>query len=184
MRSTGRCGSAGALAALALAPVVLGAAGCAAGADGAAGSSVPIPSGLTSPAFSEGGEIPVRHTCDGEDVSPELAWEPMDLEAAGIAVLVTDPDAGGFVHWVLGPLPMSTTSLPEDAGADPELPQGGNDFGGTGWGGPCPPSGTTHHYEFQVVSLAGVPAGPLTARAVQDATVVQGVTLTGTYTRP
>lgn len=143
----------------------------------------PLPSGVTSSAFDEGGAIPVRFTCDGEDVSPPLSWVPFDLPAEAIAVLVTDPDAGDFVHWVVGPLPMSTTSLPEGASADPELPQGVNDFGEVGWGGPCPPSGT-HRYEFTVVSLATAPAEPITAQAVRSAQDVQGGTLTATYTRP
>lgn len=153
--------------------------GCSAPAD----TATPLPSGVTSSAFAEGGAIPARFTCDGADVSPPLSWAPFDLPAAAIAVVVTDPDAGGFVHWVVGPLPVSTTSLPEGASADPALPQGVNDFGDVGWGGPCPPSGT-HHYVFTVVSLATAPPEPITARAVLEAPDVQGGTLTGTYTRP
>ncbi len=173
-----RRGPVGAVGAVALG-CAIGLAGCGASAETAA----PLPSGVTSSAFDEGGAIPVRFTCDGEDVSPPLSWEAFDLPAEAIAVVVTDPDAGGFVHWVVGPLPMSTTSLPEGASADPDLPQGVNDFGDTGWGGPCPPSGT-HHYAFTVVSLPTAPPEPITAQAVLGAQDVQGGTLTGTYTRP
>lgn len=173
-----RHGSAGAPAAVLGCAIAL--TGCASPGDTAA---PPLPSGVTSSAFDEGGAIPVRFTCDGEDVSPPLSWEAFDLPAAAIAVVVTDPDAGGFVHWVVGPLPMSTTSLPEGASADPDLPQGANDFGDVGWGGPCPPSGT-HHYVFTVVSLSSTPPEPITAQAVLAAQDVQGGTLTATYTRP
>ncbi|MDO8106010.1 YbhB/YbcL family Raf kinase inhibitor-like protein [Isoptericola sp. b441] len=142
------------------------------------------PGTLSSTAVDNDGAIAARYTCDGEDVSPELSWTPMDRPAAGIYVVVTDPDAGGFVHWVAGPLPTSTTSLPEGASGEGDLEQGTNGFGDVGWGGPCPPSGTTHHYRFLVVSLAADLQGPLTAASVLEARQVQGAALTATYTRP
>lgn len=115
---------------------------------------------LTSPALREGQEIPRRHTCFGADVSPELAWEGVPAGTAEVAVVVRDPDAGGFVHWVVA-------GLAPDAGGVDEgtVPAGAleatNGFGEPGWRGPCPPGGT-HRYDIRVYALAepsGIAAG-------------------------
>jgi Raf kinase inhibitor-like YbhB/YbcL family protein len=140
---------------------------------------------LVSGAFTDGAAIPVRYTCDGAGVSPPLEWRSAPAGTAAFVLLVEDPDARGFVHWVVGPIPAMATGLPEGTGpTDP--PQGRNGFGKPGWGGPCPPSGT-HHYLFRLAALpAGVTvAGPITADAARwllssAAAVAQ---LTGTYTR-
>lgn len=108
---------------------------------------------LTSPAFAPGGPVPSRYTCDGEDVSPPLAWDGVPEGAESLALIVDDPDAPGkiWVHWVLYALPPEMTGLEE--GAVPAgAREGMTDFGRTGYGGPCPPSGT-HRYDFTLYAL-------------------------------
>lgn len=113
---------------------------------------------LTTPAFEQLGAIPKRYTGEGDDVSPPLEWRDAPEETKSFAIFCHDPDAPkiedgsyGFVHWVLYNLPSSTTSVAEGAR---EGTQGRNDFGGTGYGGPMPPSGHgVHHYFFWLLAL-------------------------------
>ena len=111
---------------------------------------------LRSTAFEDGGAIPSKYTCDGENIAPPLSWSGVPEAATSLAVIVDDPDApsGTFTHWLVYDLPADTTELPE--GVPPEagetFPQGVNDFKKPGYGGPCPPRGT-HHYAFQVFAL-------------------------------
>jgi len=113
---------------------------------------------VRSPAFEEGGMIPQRYACDGEDVSPPLTWESGPEGTKSIALICDDPDApsGTFVHWVLYDLPGDTQELPENMPRSTMLPsgakQGVNGFGMTTYGGPCPPRGT-HRYFFKVYAL-------------------------------
>jgi Raf kinase inhibitor-like YbhB/YbcL family protein len=117
---------------------------------------------LTSPDFTHGGPIPRRFTCEGEDVSPALAWTGVPSTARTLALIVDDPDAPDpkapkmtWVHWVLYNLPASTTGLPA-AVAPGHLPpgtrEGLNDWKRTGYGGPCPPIGR-HRYFFKLYAL-------------------------------
>lgn len=140
---------------------------------------------LTSDAFAEGETIPSRFSCDDADVSPPLSWGTAPDGTAAYALLVDDPDARGFVHWAVADIPSDASGLAEgDAGGGTE---GRNSFGGSGWGGPCPPSGT-HRYAFTLVALSsptGLGAGfsPDELReGIADRTLAQ-TTLTGTYTR-
>ena len=113
---------------------------------------------LRSAAFEEGGAIPVRYTCDGEDISPPLSWSSVPDETRSLALIADDPDAPGetFVHWVVYNLPPDTRRLPEDVPKREILPsgaaQGVNGAGSVGYMGPCPPSGT-HRYFFKVYAL-------------------------------
>ena len=113
---------------------------------------------LTSSAFSEGGELPPKYTCDGENVSPPLSWTAVPPAARSLALIVEDPDTayGAFAHWVLYHLPPGDGSLSEAVPQTPALRdgamQGKNDFGRAGYGGPCPPSGT-HRYFFRLYAL-------------------------------
>ena len=122
---------------------------------------------LTSSAFAEGEPIPVRYTCQGEDVSPPLAWQNAPAATQSFALIVDDPDAPGrtWVHWIVYNLPAETHALPEGVTADTALPgnatQGRNSWGRNDYGGPCPPSGT-HRYFFKLYALDGtldLPAG-------------------------
>jgi Raf kinase inhibitor-like YbhB/YbcL family protein len=114
---------------------------------------------LTSTAFAPGGEIPARYTCEGQDVSPPLAWRGAPAETKSIALIADDPDAPDprapkmtWVHWVLYNLPPSC-ELPEAAHALPAGTMAGlNDWKRTGYGGPCPPIGR-HRYFFKLYAL-------------------------------
>jgi Raf kinase inhibitor-like YbhB/YbcL family protein len=143
---------------------------------------------LTSPSFVEGGAIPARHTCDGANVSPALAWQGAPQGTASLALIVDDPDAGGFIHWVVYDIPAGPAgSLSEGIGPSDSPPQGLNDFGQTGYGGPCPPSGT-HRYRFTLLALSsalgltGTPSADEVRSAAASKSLGQAA-LTGTYTR-
>jgi len=114
---------------------------------------------LLSLSFTAGGPIPVRYTCEGENVSPEFAWKEAPSETRSFAFIGHDPDAprpGGFTHWVLYNIPADKAHL------EPVVPnvevvpgtgaQGTNDIGEIGYTGPCPPSGM-HHYYFRLFAL-------------------------------
>lgn len=113
---------------------------------------------ITSPAFEDGGMIPEKHTCDGMDVSPALAWIPGPEGTKTFALICDDPDApmGTWVHWVLFNIPADVNELPESVLPERELEsgtkQGMNDFHKIGYGGPCPPGGT-HRYFFKIYAL-------------------------------
>lgn len=113
---------------------------------------------LTSPAFAQGQPIPVTYTCKGEDISPALAWGEPPAGTQSFALIMDDPDApvGTWVHWVLFNIPASARGLPETFPTDASLPDGSlsgkNSWGRTGYGGPCPPSGT-HRYFFKLYAL-------------------------------
>jgi Raf kinase inhibitor-like YbhB/YbcL family protein len=106
---------------------------------------------LTSTAFGHEGWIPRKYTCQGQDISPELTLEGVPEATKSLVLIVDDPDAPGgtFDHWVAYDIPPESILFEE--GATPGT-AGGNDFGRTGWAGPCPPSGT-HRYIFKVYAL-------------------------------
>jgi Raf kinase inhibitor-like YbhB/YbcL family protein len=114
---------------------------------------------LSSPMFQDGENIPIRYTCEGDDVSPPLAWDEPAAGTQSLVLIVDDPDAPGgvFTHWLLFNLPADSQQLPEAVPAQNELPngalQGTNDFAKIGYGGPCPASGATHHYRFTIYAL-------------------------------
>jgi len=144
---------------------------------------------LASTAFREGGEIPPRFTCDGEDVSPDLTWEGAPPETAALALVVEDPDARGWAHWVVFDMTgTSSGGLAEGISTSPDAPpQGTNDFRRVGWGGPCPPSGE-HRYVFRLlaldgpIGLTGAPSAGQVLEAAQGH-VVGEATLTARYRR-
>jgi Raf kinase inhibitor-like YbhB/YbcL family protein len=106
---------------------------------------------FTSPAFKPGGAIPMRHTCDGENLSPALAWTGTPAATKSFAVVCDDPDASNFTHWVLFDVPGDAAAL-EEGRVPAGAAEGANDFGGVGWGGPCPPAGE-HRYAFRLYAL-------------------------------
>lgn len=146
------------------------------------------PFALASSAFAPGASIPSRYTCDGPDVSPPLAWTGTPAGTAAFMLVVDDPDAHGFIHWVVADLPPTTASLSEGAsGHVAPAVEGRNGFGKIGWGGPCPPSGT-HHYRFTLVALSapiGVARGVTAAQARSAAAgkAIAQAELVGTYHR-
>jgi Raf kinase inhibitor-like YbhB/YbcL family protein len=113
---------------------------------------------LSSWAFREGELIPSKHTCDGENVSPQLEWEGLPQDTMSLALIADDPDApsGSFVHWVVFDIPPTENALNEAVGVGgPKVgggSQGRNGFGKLAYGGPCPPSGT-HRYFFHLYAL-------------------------------
>jgi Raf kinase inhibitor-like YbhB/YbcL family protein len=114
---------------------------------------------LKSSAFRAGGPIPVRHTCDGENISPQFSWTNVPREALSLALLLHDPDApqeGGFTHWVVYNMDSDLNEieegvLPRDRVAGLGM-QGKNDSAKVGYMGPCPPSGK-HRYFARLFAL-------------------------------
>jgi Raf kinase inhibitor-like YbhB/YbcL family protein len=151
---------------------------------------------LTSTAIREGAEIPARHTCDGADVSPPLAWTGTPPGTVALALIADDPDApaGTWVHWVLYNLPRSLTALPEGVPKTDQPAhlggalQGRNDFRRVGYGGPCPPPGRAHRYFFKLYALnASLPlhagATKQEVERAMDGHVISEAQLMGTYAR-
>ena len=149
---------------------------------------------LTSGAFADGEAIPRRYTCDGDDVSPPLTWSGAPSGTESFALIVDDPDApvGTWVHWVLFNVPADQRGLDEDVPANEQLEdgtrQGKNGWGDIGYGGPCPPPGSTHEYAFKLYALdtaLDVEVGA-TKRALTSAMeghLLGQALLSGTYSR-
>ena len=165
--------------------------GCGSGGGPPAPDS-PMTVHLTSEAFAEGGSIPKQFTCDGENVSPPLAWTGLPEGTKSLALLVEDPDApvGTFTHWIVWGLDPARPGLPQGVKPDTDgMTQGRNDFGKLSYGGPCPPSGT-HRYVFRIYALdrelklgaQHPPSRTELLQALHGAVLAQGV-LTGTYQR-
>ena len=115
---------------------------------------------IRSTAFEHEGAIPVKYTCEAEDVSPPLSWSGVPAKARSLALIVDDPDAPDpaapkmtWVHWVLYNLPPDSAGLPEAVDTLPAgAGEGVNDWHRTGYGGPCPPIGR-HRYFFKLYAL-------------------------------
>lgn len=149
---------------------------------------------LTSSAFAAGEPIPQTYTCDGEDISPPLSWSDPPRGTESFALIMDDPDAplGTFVHWVAFTIPADTRSLPEAVPAQEQMPGGGlqgkNGFNNLGYGGPCPPSGSTHTYHFKLYALdttLDLEAGVRKKRVVNamEGHILARGELTGEYAR-
>jgi Raf kinase inhibitor-like YbhB/YbcL family protein len=153
---------------------------------------------LTTMAFETGGRIPVRYTCDGEDLSPPLAWSGIPKGTAGFVLIMDDPDAppGTWVHWVLFDLPSDTKQLAEGLPKTETVEGGGthgacwgvSSYSRVGYHGPCPPPGSPHRYFFRLYALdapLGLPA-KATKEEVLEAMrgrVLAEAELTGVYGR-
>jgi len=150
---------------------------------------------ITSTAFTPMGSIPSRYTCEADDVSPPLAFSGAPAGTRSLALIVDDPDAPDpkapkrtWVHWVVYNLPPDATGLAEHVSPG-KLPrgtlQGKNDWGKTGWGGPCPPIGR-HRYFFKLYALdAALPdLGAPTKASLEQAMhghILASAELVGTY---
>lgn len=152
----------------------------------------PAPLGISSPVFADGGDIPIRYSCDGADLLPPLAFSNIPPEAMTLAVVINDPDAPGgtWIHWVQFNIEV-VDEVAEGASSMAEVGDVGtagvNSFGILGYGGPCPPSGT-HRYFFKLFALdvelglaEGATKGALTA--AMEGHVLASAELLGRYTR-
>lgn len=143
---------------------------------------------LESDGFQHAQEIPSRHTCDGEDLSPPLRWTNLPDGTRSLALVVDDPDAPGgvFVHWVAWGFDPATGGLGEGEAGPRE---GRNDFGASGYRGPCPPPGHgRHRYLFRLYALDAEPELAAGATKVELEQAIEGHVLTtadlaGTYER-
>ena len=149
---------------------------------------------LSSPAFEKGDGIPTKYTCEGQDVSPPLAWSEPPEGTQSFVLIMDDLDApvGVFTHWVIFNIPPDTGGLPEAVPTQSQLTsgalQGKNDFGRIGYGGPCPPPGRLHRYQFSLYALGQSLDLKLDASKKQVVDAMQGHVLaqgqlTDTYQR-
>ena len=150
---------------------------------------------LTSSAFTGGESVPVRHTCEGEDISPPLSWSGAPEGTESLALIVDDPDAPDpraprmtWVHWILYNLPATASELPTGVPREalpPGAREGRNDWKRTGYGGPCPPIGR-HRYFHKLYALdivlpdLGTPSRPDLEKAMEGH-VLARAELGGTY---
>lgn len=108
---------------------------------------------ISSPVFEHNGNIPLKYTCEGENINPPLSISEIPEQAKSLCIIVDDPDAprGTFNHWVIWNI------LPKEKLSENSSPglQGKNSFGKNGYDGPCPPSGT-HRYFFKVYALDAI----------------------------
>ena len=113
---------------------------------------------LSSTAFRDGEYIATLYTCEGQNISPPLAWRGVPQGTESLALIMDDPDApsGIFTHWVVFNIPAESLNLPA-AARSANLPgdtlQGRNSYGTSAYGGPCPPPGSPHHYRFTLYAL-------------------------------
>ena len=150
---------------------------------------------LTSSAFKQGGKIPSKYTCEGDDVSPPLSFDGIPAGTKSLVLILDDPDAPDpkapkmtWVHWVLYDMPPTATGLagglaPKDLPAGTR--EGRNDWKRTGYGGPCPPIGR-HRYFHKLYALdvaLGDLGAPTKARLEQamEGHVLARAELMGTY---
>jgi len=149
---------------------------------------------LTSAAFPDGGVIPDKYTCQGQDVAPPLSWGEPPAGTRSLALIVEDLDSPGgrFTHWVVFNIPADIRELSEAASPQSRLPggalEGKNDFGKIGYGGPCPPAGKSHRYQFNLYALDTTLNLEAGASRKQVVNALDGHTLalgqlTGTYQR-
>jgi Raf kinase inhibitor-like YbhB/YbcL family protein len=142
---------------------------------------------ITSSALQNGDNIPSKFTCDGSDTSPPLQITGIPSQAKSLVLIADDPDAPGglFTHWLVWNIPPQTNSIAE--GSAPKGVHGTNDFGKSGYRGPCPPPGT-HRYSFKIFALdreLDLPSGAKRSQvdaAMKGHVIAQGE-LVGRYAR-
>jgi Raf kinase inhibitor-like YbhB/YbcL family protein len=150
---------------------------------------------VTSTAFAPGGEIPAIYTCEGKDISPPIAWSGAPSGTRSFALIVDDPDAPDpsaprmtWVHWVLYNIAPTVNGLPEAVRSGAPLAdarEGLNDWGRTGYGGPCPPIGR-HRYFHKIYALDTVlpdlePPSKAALEKAMKGHILAQATLIGTY---
>jgi Raf kinase inhibitor-like YbhB/YbcL family protein len=151
---------------------------------------------LSSTAFRNNGAIPLKYTRaeGGQDVSPPLQWSNPPAGTRSFVITCIDLDAQNFVHWVVYDIPANLSGLPENVPKQPQpqvngaqVKQGQNEFDGVGYGGPEPPPGETHRYQFTIYALSvdtlNLPAGATLQQVTQamQGKILATATLTGTF---
>lgn len=136
--------------------------------------STPMIMQISSPAFTHNSDIPALYTCDGADRSPPLQISSVPSGAKSLVLIHDDPDApmGTWVHWLLWNIDPKTEEIPEDS-VPPGAVEGTTSWGKTGYGGPCPPSGT-HRYFFKLYALDTLLALPPNAGKEKLEAAMQG----------
>ncbi|HOR47164.1 MAG TPA: YbhB/YbcL family Raf kinase inhibitor-like protein [Caldisericia bacterium] len=148
---------------------------------------------ISSPAFENGGAIPKKYTCDGENINPILVFSDLPDSTKSTVLICDDPDAssGHFTHWLIYDIHPLALSISENEPKTRIMTngsrQGQNDFGEIGWGGPCPPSGT-HRYVFKLYALdkmlnLDLGAKRKTVEVAMQGHIIAEAELTGTYGR-
>ncbi len=163
--------------------------------DGGVGTFAPVtlPASVAAAPFvlslpwANGGVIDARFTCDGADLSPLLTWTAPPAGTVELALLVTDDDADGYVHWAVAGIPPTAGEKGEGATITGAV-EGVNDAGTVGWSGPCPPPGAPHTYRFTLYALGQQAELPddftgTELAAVAGAAATAIAELTGTYSR-
>jgi Raf kinase inhibitor-like YbhB/YbcL family protein len=152
-----------------------------------------MPLQITSSAFKNNAPIPSQFTCDGQDVSPPIAWQNIPPACKSLCLICDDPDAPGktWVHWVCYDIPTAVTGIAQGCPKADTISGGGKqgktDFGSIGYGGPCPPSGS-HRYFFKLYALdvmLNLPAGK-TSQQIEQAMaghIIAQAKLIGIYAR-
>ena len=144
---------------------------------------------ISSSAFSEGGEIPRKYTCDGEDAIVPLKFEDVPTGAKSLVLIIDDPDApvGTWDHWILFNIPADAAGVEEGAG-EPGWLHGNNSWNRTNWGGPCPPD-KEHRYFFKLFALdIGLELAESASKGevmqAMEGHVIEKAELMGRYKRP
>ena len=146
---------------------------------------------LKSPEFSDGEKLPIKSGAEKGNVSPLLVWEDIPENTASFVLIMDDPDANGWVHWLVYNIPASVNSLKEDFPRDEKLKdgtlQGVNSSNKLAYGGPCPPSGT-HRYVFKLYALDTIldlkpGAQKLDLLKIMKGHVLQETSLTGKFSK-
>jgi Raf kinase inhibitor-like YbhB/YbcL family protein len=144
---------------------------------------------LTTSSFANYSAISTAYTCDGNDISPQLAWENTPAKTVTLALVLSDPDAPGgtWYHWLVYNIPAATKEFPENISS---LPVGAligkNSFGNNRYNGPCPPKGSLHNYIFTLYALDAqltLPAGvdfQILSNAMKSH-VIQKASVSGTF---
>ena len=147
---------------------------------------------LKSSAYRAGSAIPARYSCDGDNISPAMAWKGAPARTKSFALILHDPDApsrGGFTHWVIynmdAKLNQLVENIPRQANVARLGMQGKNDAGQIGYMGPCPPSGT-HRYVARLFALDTMlrlkpGATQKELEAAMRGHILETATLIGTY---
>lgn len=148
----------------------------------------PLPMQITSPSFSNNGNIPAEFTCSGSDINPQLNFANIPENAKSLALIMDDPDApnGTWIHWVVFNINPKTTVINKNSAPSGAI-QGANSWGTSKYGGPCPPSGT-HRYFFKLYALDNTLSLSSSASKANIESAMQGhilsqATLIGKYAK-